>query len=910
MAPRAVGTIGWLVVLAVLSGCPATADDTPSDVVPEDAQVEGEVLDGEDGGDATDVVCPGVPERCNGIDDDCDRMVDEDFDPDTDPVNCGECGLLCAAVHATPACVAGSCGITTCDPGWVDANGAAVDGCEYECTPNGEELLEVGNCGDLQDNDCDGRTDGTDRGCAECVPELCNGFDDNCDGRTDESFDLDFDPINCGACGRACPDFPNAMPVCVLGTCDFQCEFGWSDLDGQRWNGCESACVPGSDTAEMACNGIDNDCDGLTDEDFVPTPCGEGVCRRDGICFRGEVRCVPRTPPVAADTICNHEDDDCDGETDEDADCRCYSDAECNDGNPCNGVETCEVGVGCRGGVSVSCDDRIDCTDDGCNALDGSCYHMPIHARCVDADACNGAETCDPARGCVAGTPVDCDDHVACTADGCDPPTGRCSHVPVDADCGDGRFCNGDEICDAVRGCLPGTPPSCSDGVACTDDACNPATDTCVNTPIDARCDDGQFCNGAERCLGMAGCQPGTPPTCDDGLACTLDTCDPALAHGAGRCVNTPPDLDGDTYPPTSCLGTDCNDSDASIRPGAAERCNALDDDCDTSTDETFACIRGSTGSCRVDTCDGSRVCSSSCVWGPCTVSATETCNGVDDTCNGVADEGFACVGNSTRACTVTRPTKTCTGSQVCTVPACTWGACVVPQDGAFAETCNNIDDDCDTSIDEAPPSGYSLCPAVAHGTWSCVAGVCSIASCDSGYFDTDGLYATGCECAIESPERPGTCAAATSLGTLADAPSSSQTVTGKIHNATDVDCFSFSGTDATETNSDSYHVDIRFTSNPSNQFQFTVWRGNCSTQVCANETSRYDWYTDYAGACVNKPSGALEPCGENPCRTTSTYGYNLCADTSATYYVCVSRRAGFAPTCDSYSLVVSNGVY
>ncbi|MBN1770443.1 MAG: putative metal-binding motif-containing protein [Deltaproteobacteria bacterium] len=908
MAPRKLGTFACLCAVAVLSGCPATTDNTiPTDVPGEDAEGgEGfEVGDGEDGETAdADGSCPGVPELCNGIDDDCDTAVDEDFDLSIDPENCGECGALCTPLHATGGCVDGACRITACDPGWVDANGTAIDGCEYECTATGEESTAAGNCNDLLDNDCDGRTDGTDGGCASCFPELCNSLDDDCDGLTDEDFDTDFDPMNCGACGRACARLPNAVPACVLGVCEFYCEYGWSDLDGQRWNGCEAECVLAGDPDETACNGIDNDCDGLTDEDFVPTPCGEGICVRDSYCHRGAVNCVPLPPPVSTDTTCNHLDDDCDGLTDEDADCRCYSDAECDDGNACNGPETCEIGVGCRPGESIDCGDGLDCTDDGCNALDGSCYHLPVHTRCSDGDACNGVETCDLERGCIAGTPVDCSDGITCTADSCDHVTGGCSHTPVDADCNDGVFCNGDEICDAARGCRPGTPPSCSDGVACTDDACNPATDTCVNTPIDSRCDDGQLCNGAERCLGMAGCQPGTPPTCDDGLSCTVDTCNPAGAGGAGACVNTPPDADGDTYAPTSCLGTDCNDSNAAIHPGAAERCNAIDDDCDTSTDETFACIRGSTGACMVGACDGSRVCSSSCVWGTCTVSATEICNGVDDTCNGVADEGFLCIGNSTQSCTVTRPTKTCTGSQTCTVPGCTWGTCVVPQDGSYAETCNNIDDDCDTTVDENPPAGYSLCPPVAHGTWNCTTGSCRIASCNSGYYDTNGTYADGCECALESTERPGTCNTATSLGTLTDSPTSSQTVTGKIHNATDVDCFSFSGSDVTETNSDSYHVDIRFTSNPSTQFQFTVWRGNCSTQVCTNETLRYEWYTDFRSG-----SGATAV-GENPCRTTNTYLYNLCATTTATYYVCVSRRSGFTPTCDSYTIAVTNGVY
>jgi hypothetical protein len=45
---------------------------------------------------------------------------------------------------------------------------------------------------------------------------------------------------------------------------------------------------------------------------------------------------------------------------------------------------------------------------------------------------------------------------------------------------------------------LPGTPPVCDDGVACTLNACDEASDSCISTPID--CDDGQWCNGTESC--------------------------------------------------------------------------------------------------------------------------------------------------------------------------------------------------------------------------------------------------------------------------------------------------------------------------------------------------------------------------------------------------------------------------
>jgi hypothetical protein len=76
----------------------------------------------------------------------------------------------------------------------------------------------------------------------------------------------------------------------------------------------------------------------------------------------------------------------------------------CNDGNACNGVETCNPASGCVAGTPLSCN---------------------------DGNACNGVETCDPASGCLAGTPVNCDDGDACTSDSCAPATGACSHTPI-----------------------------------------------------------------------------------------------------------------------------------------------------------------------------------------------------------------------------------------------------------------------------------------------------------------------------------------------------------------------------------------------------------------------------------------------------------------------------------------------
>jgi WD40 repeat protein len=76
----------------------------------------------------------------------------------------------------------------------------------------------------------------------------------------------------------------------------------------------------------------------------------------------------------------------------------------------------------------------------------------------------------------------------------------------------------------------------CNDGISCTIGICNTATNLCVHMPDDALCDDGLFCNGIETCHPTLGCRPGSPVDCDDGLACTIGTCDVVTQS----CVYTP----------------------------------------------------------------------------------------------------------------------------------------------------------------------------------------------------------------------------------------------------------------------------------------------------------------------------------------------------------------------------------
>ncbi|MCH2185028.1 S8 family serine peptidase [Myxococcota bacterium] len=216
--------------------------------------------------------------------------------------------------------------------------------------------------------------------------------------------------------------------------------------------------------------------------------------------------------------------DGCDGS----GQCVAGAPLSCDDGLFCNGLETCDSAIGCESGVAPSVDDGVGCTDDACDESTDTIIHLPQDSLCDDTTFCNGQETCDAALGCQSGTAPSIDDGVACTTDLCDEVLDLVTHLSVNAACSDGLFCNGSEICDPAQGCLAGPAPTLDDGVACTHDSCDEVADAVVHAPLDSVCDDGAFCNGTEFCDSASGCQSGQPPNLDDGVGCTLDQCDEA----------------------------------------------------------------------------------------------------------------------------------------------------------------------------------------------------------------------------------------------------------------------------------------------------------------------------------------------------------------------------------------------
>lgn len=390
----------------------------------------------------------------------------------------------------------------------------------------------------------------------------------------------------------------------------------------------DDSCIEATDTCVHTANDLNCDdglfcngpefCDPLLDCQLGPDPCDDGVgctndscaeasdtcghvasdlnCPDDGLFCDGiefcdaVADCSSTGNPCLATQFCNDLTDTCD-QCAIDTDCndgvpctidRCVAgactatpdDAACSDGLFCNGAETCDLLLGCQAGTDP-CNDGVACTNDSCAEATDTCSNVPSNANCDDGLFCNGAETCDVLLGCQAGTDP-CNDGVACTNDSCAEATDTCSNVPSAANCDDALFCNGAETCDALLGCQAGNDP-CNDGVACTDDSCNEAADTCSNAANDVNCTDGVFCNGAETCDALLGCQLGFDP-CDDSIACTVDACN----ETADTCSHTPDNLVCDDT--VFCNGAETCDAllgcQASTDPCAPLFCDEAGDRC------------------------------------------------------------------------------------------------------------------------------------------------------------------------------------------------------------------------------------------------------------------------------------------------------------------------------------------
>ena len=304
--------------------------------------------------------CTPQPEVCNGKDDDCDGAIDNAL------VDVGKpCGLN-----------VGECkpGTTACQP----TNGQPF--------PNiSDALLCSGSVGPK--------------------PEVCNGLDDNCDGVVDgQSQDCYSGPAGTSGVG-----------ACLGGQQACQAVAGSGN---ETWGPCVGELIPKTEV----CNGIDDDCDGTVDnvagagdpccplgspQGPAPDACNKGICSPGALqCQGGSLACVGGKGAKAE--VCNNEDDDCNGQIDDGVEL-----ADPNVGKPCDlltdaGTKSCTPGkTACVAGI-YACQESpggtVECPS-GQQCLSGACRE-PCHAGefpCPGGQLCVD-HYCYPAGAVDAGT--------------------------------------------------------------------------------------------------------------------------------------------------------------------------------------------------------------------------------------------------------------------------------------------------------------------------------------------------------------------------------------------------------------------------------------------------------------------------------------------------------------------------
>ena len=579
----------------------------------------GYVADDSDCDDADASVHPTADEYCNGVDDDCDGTVDE------------------SAVDATTY--------------YADADG---DGYGDASSTTADCSAPTGYVSD--DSDCDD----TDGGVYPGADEYCNGVDDDCDGTVDESA-VDATTYYADADGDGYGDASSTAADCSTPTGYVADDSDCDDTDG--------SVNPG---ATEVCNSVDDDCDGSVDEGVTTTYYADSDGDGYGDASSTTEDCSTPTGYVSDDSdcddsdssvnpaateVCDGVDNDCDGRTDEGVKTKYYADSDGDGyGDASSFTRDCSAPTGYVSD-DTDCDDADAAVypgaDEYCNSVDDDC-DGDIDEEAVDAstwyadadgdsygDASDSADDCSAPSGYVADD-TDCDDTDSAVYPGADE---YCNGV--DDDC-DGTV-DEDDALDAGTWYADADSDGYGDASS-TDDACSAPSGYVAD---DSDCDDTD-----------ASVNPGATEVCNG----VDDDCDGSIDEGVTTTYYADADSDGygdassttdDCSAPTGYVAddTDCDDADGAVYPGADEYCNSVDDDCDGTVDEDavdattyYADADGDSygdASSTYDDCSapsGYVSDDSDCDDTDSAVypGADEYCNGVDDDCDGTVDEDDA----------------------------------------------------------------------------------------------------------------------------------------------------------------------------------------------------------------------------------------------------------------------------
>jgi hypothetical protein len=800
-----------LILVLALLACTRDPSDVPKDTGDTEPTVsdvdrdgyttaEGDCDDGDDGRH------PGALEACDSVDQDCDGEVDEGvgnvYYADSDEDGYGDPGAPIAACELPQDAVATATDCDDADPGAFPGAPEVCDGDDDDCDGTVDDGVSVAWWADL-DGDGFGDDGGAAVGCevpadaalegGDCddgdddvnplAVETCDERDEDCDGEVDEGVTLtwwaDVDADGFG-------DADLATEACTAPT-------GYAERDDD----CDDGAPAVNPAAVEVCDGVDNDCDGAVDPSdasgvttwFADTDADgyggatataacvapTGYVASTGDCDDGAAATYPGAPER-----CDDADNDCDGAVDESAvDATTWY------------IDYDSDGFGGTRFTTVACDAPSGYVADGSDCDDASGSRYPGATEvCNDADDdCDGAVDDDASGADIWFADVDGDGWGDVT-DGvasCDEIAGR-SVIGDDCEPYDATAYPGaPEVCDGVDDNCDGTVDEASAedaGSWYLDDDGDGWGDADVSvTQCEAPAD---YVASSTDCDDAAATRyPGAPETCND----ADDDCDGVVDDSAVDATTWYVDYDADGFGGTRLTAvacdapsgyvadaTDCDDAAASRYPGAEERCNDADDDCDGRVDEADA-LDAAVWYADVDadgwgdTSDTSIACDapagSVSLPGDCATSdataypgAPEYCDGVDDDCDGTVDEadaldarswyldddgdGFGGASTSVSACDA--PTDYVASSSDCA------DAYASRYPGA-PEVCNGADDDCDGAADDgltyaayytdgdsdgygAPSSVTVACEAPSGAVT--VAGDCDDASADVSPADAE----------------------------------------------------------------------------------------------------------------------------------------------------------------------------
>ena len=540
------------------------------------------VADATDCDDGNSAILPGAPELCNGVDDDCDTVIDEDDATDAATWYADGDG----DGFGDPATTVGACSEPT---GFV-ADATDCNDTDSAISPAAEEQCDPADV----DEDCDGLSDDDDSSAAGPSTWFID-YDGDGYGSpryTTEACDL---PAGYVADGTDCDDTeagisPSASEVCDTADTDEDCDGLVDDADAS--------------TIGQSTYFADGDADGYggaTTQAACDLPAGHSADSTD--CDDASASIFP-----GAVERCNGADDDCDGVADEDdaVDATIwYADSDGDAyGDAAAGAPACTLPAGFVA-------DATDCDDTDSNANPGA---TELAGTGVDED-CNGGEQCyidadadgfvDDSGATIESLDADCADAgeagaAALTGD-CDDAAAAFHPGADEADCSDPNDYNCDGSVGYADADLDGWAAcaECDDGNA----AAYPGAAELVGDEADGDCDGQEWCFvdadddgytadtstvvSEDLLCDGAGEAPAAAPSgdCDDGSAAynpgaPEDDCtDPADYNCDGSSSGV--DEDQDAF--AACQ--ECDDEDAAVHPDATEVCNGLDDDCEGTID-------------------------------------------------------------------------------------------------------------------------------------------------------------------------------------------------------------------------------------------------------------------------------------------------------------------------------------